>query len=75
MNGAFPLRLTSNKGIAGLLVALQRYDLGKDYVARRPELINAVTIDDVKRVARRILDLDGMLAVAVGQPVGLTTGQ
>lgn len=75
MNGAFPLRLTSNKGIAGLLVALQRYDLGKDYVARRPELINAVTIDDVKRVARRILDLDGMLAVAVGQPVGLGTGQ
>ncbi len=44
-------------------------------MARRPELINAVTIEDVKRTARRILDLDAMLAVAVGQPVGLARGQ
>lgn len=75
MNGAFPLRLTSNKGIAGLLVALQRYDLGKDYVSRRPDMINAVTAEDVKRVAQRILDLDGLLAVAVGQPVGLVSDE
>ncbi len=75
MNGAFPLRLTSNKGIAGLLVALQRHDLGKDYVSRRPDLINAVTADDVKRIARRILDLDGLLAVAVGQPAGLASDE
>lgn len=69
--GAFPLRLTSNEALAELLVALQRDDLGRDYVERRPELINAVTLEDVRRLAKRILDLDNLLVVAVGQPEGL----
>lgn len=72
INGAFPLRLTSNRAIAGLLVALQRYDLGKDYVERRPAMINAVTRDDIMRTAKRLLNLDRMIVVGVGKPEGLT---
>ena len=71
INGAFPLRLTSNRAIADLLVALQRYDLGKDYVERRPDMIDAVTREDIMRVAKRVLDLDRLLVVGVGQPEGL----
>ncbi|MEC9346925.1 MAG: pitrilysin family protein [Pseudomonadota bacterium] len=71
INGAFPLSLTSNRAIAGLLVTLQREKLGMDYVERRPDLINAVTMEDVRRVARRLLDPDRLLLVAVGKPEGL----
>ncbi|WP_416898110.1 MAG: M16 family metallopeptidase [Minwuia sp.] len=73
INGAFPLRFASNSAIAELLVAIQRYDLGRDYMARRPERIDAVTVDDIKRVANRILNLDAMIVVGVGQPKGLRT--
>lgn len=71
INGAFPLRLTSNKAIAGLMVALQRHNLGRDYVSQRPKLISAVTGEDVRRIARKILDLDSLVVVAVGKPTGL----
>ena len=71
INGSFPLRLTSNRAIAGLLVALQRHNLGKDYLRQRPEFISAVTVDDVKRISARILDLDKLVVVAVGKPEGL----
>lgn len=71
INGAFPLRFTSNSAIARLLVAIQRYDLGQDYMVKRPQQIGAVTSDDVRRVARRLLDLDRLTVVAVGRPEGL----
>lgn len=71
INGAFPLGLTSNRAIADLLVALQRYGLGKDYVERRPELINAVTREDIMRVAGELLNLDRLIVTAVGIPEGL----
>lgn len=72
INGAFPLRFTSNSAIARLLVAMQRYDLGQDYMAERPRRISAVTVADVKRVANRLLDVDKLVIVAVGQPEGVT---
>ncbi|WP_417517102.1 M16 family metallopeptidase [Minwuia sp.] len=75
INGAFPLRFTSNSAIAGLLVAMQRYDLGKNYVSRRPERINAVTAEDVKRVASRILKLEDMIVVGVGRPDGIAVDE
>jgi zinc protease len=72
INGAFPLRFTSNSAIARLLVAIQRYDLGSDYMTTRPQRIGAVTPDDVRRVARRLLDLERMTVIAVGRPEGLS---
>ncbi len=47
--------LSSSQAIAGTLVGLQLWDLGIDYLPERAELINAVTIDDVKAVAARLL--------------------
>lgn len=74
LNGSFPLRLTSSGRIARLLVAMQRQDLGIDYLTRRPELIDAVTLEDVQRVARRLLDPEAMFVVVVGKPEGLKGG-
>jgi zinc protease len=47
--------LSSSQAIAATLVGLQLWDLDIGYLPRRAELINAVTVDDVKAVATRLL--------------------
>jgi zinc protease len=42
-----------------------------DYIATRNDRVEAVTLDDVKRVAAEFLDPDALQFVVVGQPVGL----
>lgn len=71
INGSFPLSLTGSSRIARLLLAIQREKLGIDYIERRDELMNAVTRDDVMRVARGLLDADKLLTVVVGEPEGV----
>ena len=58
--------------IASLLVQLQLDNLGMDYIDRRPGLIDAVTLDDARRVAKRLLD-GGLLVTVVGRPTGVTS--
>lgn len=72
LNGSFPLRLSSTSSIARMLVAMQYHDLGIDYIDRRDDLIDAVTLDDVKRVARRLLDPEQLTVVVVGSPEKVT---
>ena len=71
LNGSFPLRLSSNSRIADILVAIQLKDLGIDYIERRPGLIDAVSRDDIMRVAERFLRTDDLIVVVVGDPQGL----
>lgn len=71
MTGSFPLRLTSNAAIAGMLVAIQNSGLPPDYIDAYPGLINAVTQDDIRRVAQRLFARDDYLVVVVGQPAGI----
>lgn len=71
INGSFPLNLTSSAAIARVLASMQRENLGLDYLQRRPEFINAVTVADVKRVAKRLLDPERMFVVVVGRPENL----
>ncbi|MGA3307645.1 MAG: pitrilysin family protein [Xanthobacteraceae bacterium] len=72
LNGSFALNLDTSSKIAGFLVQLQLDDIGIDYFSRRPELINAVTLDDARRVAKRLLD-DGLLVTVAGRPEGLVS--
>ena len=54
--GAYPINnLDSSNAIAGTLVSLQMDDLGIDYMQRRAGLIEAVTLDEVKATARKLL--------------------
>lgn len=73
LNGSFPLQLTSSGRIANLLLAIQRHNLGIDYMDRRASLIDAVTMADVRRVAKRLLRPENLLIVVVGEPAGLTS--
>jgi len=72
LTGSFPLRFTSSDRIARILVAMQMEDLGIDYLDRRNGLIEAVTLDDVNRLAATLLDPAALTFVVAGQPEGIT---
>ena len=71
ITGSFPLSLDSTGRIAATLVQIQRDRLGIDYLDRRNALIDGVTLEDAKRVARRLLDPDALTFVVVGAPAEL----
>lgn len=75
LTGSFPLRFTSTAAIAGILRQIQRDELGIDYLDRRNALIEAVTLEDVNRVAKALLAPDRLLTVVVGQPEGVEAGE
>jgi zinc protease len=69
LTGAYALRFESSSSIASQLLWIQIEDLGIDYVVRRNELVEAVTLDDIKRVAKRLLAADQLITTIVGKPV------
>lgn len=71
MTGAYPLRFDGNGQIASILVNMQLIGLPADYPKTRNDEVNAVTIDDVKRVAARLFQPDALRFVVVGQPADL----
>lgn len=71
LTGSFALDLDSNSKIA---TVLQSYRIaGRDigYINRRNDLIRAVTLADVNRVAQRLFNPEAFTFVIVGQPEGL----
>lgn len=75
LTGAYPLRFDTNAKIAPRLVSLQMDNLGIDYTKTRNSMIEAVTLDDIKRVARRLIDTDRLFVVVAGAPENLTDAQ
>lgn len=73
LTGSYPLRFDGNGPIADILVGMQMQGLPIDYAATRNEKIEAVTLEDVARVAKRLLRPDDLHFVVVGQPVGLAS--
>ncbi len=54
--GSYAIRnLDTSIKVAGVLVAIQQVDLGIDYIDRREDIINSVTLEDVKRAAAKLL--------------------
>jgi zinc protease len=66
--GAYPLRFTTNASISGALLLAQQDGLAPDFVAQRPGKVNAVTLDDVKAVAAKLLKPENRIVVMVGRP-------
>jgi zinc protease len=71
LTGAYALRFESSTSIANQLLAIQIEDLGIDYVNRRNALVEAVTLDDIKRVAKRLIEADRLITTIVGKPVAV----
>ncbi|MFG1477916.1 pitrilysin family protein [Xanthobacter sp. V4C-4] len=74
LTGSYALRFDTSSKVAGQLLQIQLDDLGIDYVDRRNALVEAVTLDDIKRVAGRLATARKALVVVVGKPVGLSGG-
>ena len=74
MTGEYPLRFDGNATIAGILAAMQSDDIPVDYVTNRNAYVEAVTLEDLRRVAARLLRPDDLHFVVVGQPQGLSPG-
>jgi len=68
LTGSFPLRFTATERIAAILVGMQTEDLGIDYLDKRNSYIDAVSLDDIRRVARKLLHPKDLTVVVVGQP-------
>ncbi len=71
LTGAYPLRFDGNGQIAGIMVGMQMEDLPIDYIATRNDKVNAVTLEDVNRVASELLDPEGLHFTIVGKPEGV----
>ena len=69
--GSYPLRFDTNAKIANQLLGIMQDGLGQDYIEKRNSLIEAVTLEDVKRAAKRILETDNLIMTVVGQPKNL----
>ncbi len=66
LTGSFVFKFQTNAQIAGYLVDAEIFGLGFDYLERYPRLVDAVTIDEVQRVARTHVDPSAMTLVVVG---------
>jgi len=66
LTGSFQLGLETQAGRAQKLLEVQLYDLPPDYLQKYTAQILAVTADDVRRVARKDIDLDNLAIVVVG---------
>lgn len=69
--GSMPLSLSSTDNIAGMMLSMQLQDLPIDYLDNYADNINAVTVDDIQRVAVRILKPETMTTVMVGNPADI----
>ena len=69
LTGAYALRFESSSSIANQLLWIQIEDLGIDYIDRRNELIEEVSLDDIRRVAKRLIEADRLITTIVGKPV------
>ncbi|PPQ35998.1 zinc protease [Rhodoblastus acidophilus] len=72
--GSYALRFDTSTKIAGHLLQLQQEGFAPDYLDRRNAEIEAVTIEDARRVARRLLGDGQFLVAVVGRPEGLNAG-
>ena len=72
LTGEYPLRWDGNGKIAGILSGMQLAGFPIDYPNFRNEMIEAVTAQDVQRVAENLLDAEALQFVLVGRPEGIT---
>lgn len=58
---------SSNGRIAATMLILDKYDLGEDYFDKREQVLKRITLDQVKKAAKKVLDLDNMIILEVGR--------
>lgn len=75
LTGEYPLRFDGNGEIADIMVGMQMIGLPPEYVINRNDYIEAVSLEEINRVASELLDPDGLHFVVVGKPEGLESSE
>lgn len=65
--GSFPLRMETSEKLLNFLTFMQIENLPTDFINTRNNFINAVTKEDVNRVARQLMDSSKLVTVIVGK--------
>ncbi|MCO4824720.1 MAG: insulinase family protein [Amylibacter sp.] len=73
MTGSYALRFDGNAKIARVMAGMQLDGFVPEYINTRNERLNAVTVEDIARVAKQHLQPDGLRFVVVGQPEGVVS--
>ncbi|KPP89016.1 MAG: zinc protease [Rhodobacteraceae bacterium HLUCCA08] len=71
LTGAYPLRFDGNAEIASILAGMQAVGLPPTYITDRNAMVEAITLDEINRVAAELYQPDRLHFVVVGQPEGL----
>lgn len=71
LTGSYLLHFDTSAKVAQQLLEIQLENLGIDYIERRNKLVNAVTEEDVRRAAKRLLADSKLLVIMVGRPAPL----
>ena len=64
--GRLPISLESNAGVAFLLLRMERFGLGMDYLHNYIDELNAATIEDIQEVAARYINFDQLVISSAG---------
>jgi len=68
--GSMPIGLETNDGVAGVILDMELYGLGLNYLIEYPDKINAITAASIQAAAQKYLDADNF-ALAVAGPLGV----
>lgn len=71
LTGSYPLQFDGNEDLAAIMVGMQSLGLQPDFPKTRNQRVEAVTMDDVKRVAASLFREQDLRFVIVGQPDGV----
>ena len=75
LTGEYALRFDGNRKIANILAGMQLTGFPIDYPNTRNARVEAVTAEDVQRVAQRLLKSGDLRFVLVGRPEGVEADQ
>lgn len=68
LTGSYPLRFDGNSKLSSMLIGLQRAHLPRSYPNERNGYIEALTLEEVNRVAAELFDPQKLTVVIVGMP-------
>jgi zinc protease len=66
LTGVFPIRLETQEGLTDQLVQIKMMNLPNDYLERYRDRVQAVTIDEIRRVAEKYVRPDEAALIVVG---------
>jgi len=66
LTGNLPLQLETNEGIASTLLHMEVHQLGDDYIVRFPDLMRAITKEQIQAAAQKYLDPEHYALAIVG---------